>query len=193
MNNSKGHTWFARRDRLCLTAGALVALVALGLAGARPAEDPPSIEVGGISVLGGGRRRISMDSSAETGAVVALNNETGIPQLILTVRPNGEKGVFLADIAKGNNVTINLSPDGTAFMGLGSFTHSHLYLIAQKDGAVSLVFSDKNARARIKLGLQPDGSPGLEFFDEKGKRTPLGPSIKADDKPEPQNQRKAAK
>jgi hypothetical protein len=63
---------------------------------------------------------------------------------------------------------------------LGVFTG---VLITTLDGAASLTFKDKNPKTRIKLGLQPDGSPGLEFFDTQGKRTFVAPAPEADGKP----------
>jgi hypothetical protein len=183
MINLRIRRWLRRRGLLNAAGGTLIAVVVMFIAGARGRDDPEPVEVGGLRVVLGGTPRISMEPSAELGAVLSLKNADGIPELIFAVRPSGEKAIVFGDTKNRSMIGINLLPDGNAVIGLGFRGGSHIGLAAQNDGAAWLQIRDKNDKVRIKLGLQPDGSPGLEFFDEQGKRTHFEPTPRADEKP----------
>ena len=82
-------------------------------------------------------------------------------------------------------IGINVRPNGTAGMDISGAGRSGFLLSSDRDGPTSLQIYDKNERVRIKLGLEPDGSPVFEFFDENGKSSLVNPTPKAEEKKVP--------
>jgi hypothetical protein len=167
----------AYRDSLKVAAGALIATFVIVSIGARQPRDVKSIDVGELRVVqADGNPRISLHCTPEIGAMLSLNQADGIPELRMSIRPSGEKAMIFNNAKSNTMIGVNLKPDGSAFIGLHTVGGAGLFQIAQADGSASLQLRDKNGKTRIRLGLQPDGSPGLEFFDGEGKATFVAPA-----------------
>jgi hypothetical protein len=178
---------FKGRDWLCASTGALSAVLIFLIAGARPQDDPKSIECGELRVVQpDGTSRISMRFSPEIGAVLSFNGARGRTEIGMMIKNDGEKAIILNNAEMNSLVGINLKPDGTAHIGIQSLRGPSVHQIVQPDGSASLQFRDKSGKTRIKLGLDPDGSPGLEFFDKQGKKTFNALTSQADEKPAPE-------
>lgn len=175
MVNSKIRLFLECRHCLMASAVLLATLFFFSTGVARQSDKLKAIDVGGLRVMEeAGNPRITLDLLRETGPVVSLNDPDGVPGILMMTRPNGSKAVILR--RNKGLIGINVLPDGSAAINLGSLGRSGVILSAQEDGETSLQFSDKKGKVRIKLGLQSNGSPALEFFDEKGKnmfRTPV--------------------
>ena len=51
----------------------------------------------------------------------------------------------------------------------GELARQRLFLGKRRDNSTALVLYDTKGKARIRMGVAPDGTPGLEFLDEAGK------------------------
>jgi hypothetical protein len=153
-----------------------MAAAVISIAGARQDDSLKSVDVAGLRVLQPeGKLRAMLATSPDTGTYLSLMNARGIPRVGMAVAASDESAVFISDPGNKNRVAIRLTAGGVARIELQNAAGAGVGLVADKDGATFLRFHDKKGNPRIKLGLAPDGSPGLEFFDERGKSTSLAP------------------
>ena len=134
-----------------------------------------------------GQRRITLTTTVqESEATIGLINAHGSPEMIFSLHTDGAKKIVMSsDDGKKSSIGIILDKNGSAMIGLEGAGRSALFLASEQDGGTYLQFYDKKKRVRIKLGLGPNGAPGLDFFDEAGKSVPIGPSPQAPVRPAP--------
>jgi hypothetical protein len=150
----------------------VIVTAVLAPASARQANDPrPTHVVGGLQVAPvDGPSRITLELNPKLGTITTWNTADGIPGIVMAVRSNGDKNLMFSDPQSDRYITINLLADGTASISMFSTSRQGVDVTASNEGT-SIDFKDKNRTVRIRLGLQKDGTPGMEFFDAGGKRT----------------------
>jgi hypothetical protein len=159
------------------TTMVLIAMALVATAGARQAGEPQTIGIGGLRVVGkDDTAYVHLFGNPDAGTVLSLCNVRGLPELNLSIMPNGDRQMYLYDSNKHSRIGIVLTKDGLAMLSLGGgLEQQGASLRTHPDSGTFLQFYDKKKRTRIRLGLQPDDSPSLEFFDEKGKSTFVAP------------------
>jgi hypothetical protein len=119
-------------------------------------------------------------TSVADGTTMSLMDSHGIPEINFRVAPDGKKLMLVSDSKSRRTIGLELDSDGAGHISIGGLGQSGLALMLLPGEGPTLQFFDKDSKTRIKLGLQADGSPGMEFFDESGKITFRAPTAAAD-------------
>ena len=125
-----------------------------------------------------GTLRITLGILPDGRTAMSLRDAKGKPEIVMAVRPDGSRVLtFYSDGGTKGFLSIGLGRAGDATVALGGIgAPAGADLRALPNGASSLQFRDMKGKIRLSLGLQADGTPGLEFFDENGKRTSAIPA-----------------
>lgn len=99
-----------------------------------------------------------------------LRDQTGDPRASLQLYDGGEPELTMLDGNRTVRAALELT-EGVPRLEFRDETRKTRVLLLASSQFVGLTFADANGVERLLIGLQPDGSPQIRFFDEEGNIT----------------------
>jgi hypothetical protein len=134
-------------------------------------QTPQIVRAQGIELTdANGNTRIRLAINANTGAagITIYDNDGAKPRLVLGLLANGTSDIELLDPDAKRRATFNVSADNARLGLVGPAGNANIVVSAGAD-ALALVFNDAAGRSRAVLGLAPDGTADLTFYDGSNK------------------------